>query len=140
MVSVRILDQTYTLPTAATEGFRRLQEQIQLRQRLIQEGVRPQSRRWGLMSRVPTPLSVAERLQELHLLIHDYDTIIAELQVSKEAYDAFFTQLAVGVQRAVQRQRTRYARSSRSVRRCRRRQWPSRMRRWHSGRSRVPSN
>jgi formylglycine-generating enzyme required for sulfatase activity len=103
MVSVRILDQTYTLPTAATEAFRRLQEQIQLRQRLIQEGVRPQSRRWGLLPRVPTPLSVAERLHELHLLIRDYDTIIAELQVSKEAYEAFLTQLAAGVQRAVQR-------------------------------------
>jgi formylglycine-generating enzyme required for sulfatase activity len=103
MVSVRILDQTYTLPTAATEGFRRLQEQIQLRQRLIQEGVRPRSRLWGLLPRVPTPLSVAERLHELHLLIRDYDTVIAALQVSKEAYEAFFTQLAVGVQRAVQR-------------------------------------
>ena len=104
MVSVRILDQTYTLPTAATEEFHRLQEQIQLRQRLIQEGARPQSRRWGLLPRVPTPLSVAECLHELHLLIRDYDTIIAELQASKEAYAAFFTQLAVGVQRAVQRQ------------------------------------
>src|SRR5262249_13761886 len=103
MVSVRILDQIYMLPTAATEEFRRLQEQIQLRQRLIQEGVRPQPRRWGLLPRVPTPLSVAERLHELHLLICDYDTIIAELQVSKEAYEAFFTQLAAGVQRAVQR-------------------------------------
>ena len=40
MVSVRILDQTYTLPTAATEEFRRLQEQTQLHQRLMQEGVR----------------------------------------------------------------------------------------------------
>ena len=103
MVSVTILDQTYTLPTAATEGFRHLQEQIQLRQRLIQEGVRPQSRRWGLLPRVPTSLSVAERLHELHLLICDYDTVIAELQVSKEAYETFFTQLAAGVQRAVQR-------------------------------------
>jgi formylglycine-generating enzyme required for sulfatase activity len=104
MINVRILDQTYTLPTAATEKFRRLQEQIQVRQRLIQEGVRQQSRRWGLLPRVPTPLSVAERFHELHLLIRDYDTIIAELQASKEAYAAFFTQLAVGVQRAVQRQ------------------------------------
>jgi formylglycine-generating enzyme required for sulfatase activity len=103
MVSVRILDQTYTLPTAATEEFRRLQEQIQLRQRLIQDGVRPRSRLWGLMPRGPAPLSVAERLHELHLLIRDYDTVIAALRVSKEAYEAFFTQLAVGVQRAVQR-------------------------------------
>src|SRR5919204_3692176 len=103
MVRVTILDQTYTLPTAATEAFRRLQEQIQLRQRLIQEGVRPRSRRWGLRQRIPTPLSVAERLHELHLLIRDYDSIIAELQVSQEAYEAFLTQLAAGVQRAVQR-------------------------------------
>jgi len=35
--------------------------------------------------------------------MRDYDTIIAELQVSKEAYEVFFTQLATGVQRAVQR-------------------------------------
>jgi len=103
MVRVRILDQTYTLPTAATEEFHRLQEQLQLHQRLIQEGVRPQPRLWGLLPRGPTPLSVAERLHELHLLIRDYDSIIAELQVSKEAYEAFFTQLAAGVQRAVQR-------------------------------------
>jgi formylglycine-generating enzyme required for sulfatase activity len=103
MVSVRILDQTYLLPTAATERFRRLQEQIQLRQRLIQEGVRQQSRRWGLLPRAPTPLSVAERLHELHLLIRDYDTILAELQASKEAYEVFLTQLAAGVQQAVQR-------------------------------------
>jgi formylglycine-generating enzyme required for sulfatase activity len=103
MVRVRILDQTYTLPTAATEEFRRLQEQIQVRQLLIQEGVRPRPRLWGLMPRVPTPLSVAERLHEFHLLIRDYDTVIATLQASKEAYEAFFTQLAVGVQHAVQR-------------------------------------
>jgi hypothetical protein len=37
------------------------------------------------------------------LLIRDYDTIIAELHVSQGAYEAFFTQLAAGVQRAVQR-------------------------------------
>jgi formylglycine-generating enzyme required for sulfatase activity len=42
-------------------------------------------------------------LHELHLLIRDYDTVITTLQMSKEAYEAFFTQLAVGVQRAVQR-------------------------------------
>ena len=103
MATVKILDQTYTLPTAATQGFRSLQEQIQRRQRLIQEGVRHQSRLWGLIPRVPTPLSVADRFHELDLLIRDYDTIIAGLQESKEAYEAFFTQLAVGVQQAVQR-------------------------------------
>src|SRR5215475_8377205 len=103
MVSVRILDQTYMLPTAATAGFCRLQEQIQRRQRLIQEGVRQQPRRWGLLPRGPTPLSVAERLHEFHLLIRDYNTIVAELQVSQEAYETFFTQLTAGVQRAVQR-------------------------------------
>ena len=109
MVSVRILDQTYTLPTAATEGFRRLQAQIQLRQRLIQEGVRPKSRRWGLLPRVPAQLSMAERFHEFDLLVRDYDTIIVELQASKEAYEAFFTQLVAGVQSAVQRQERRDA-------------------------------
>src|SRR5215831_983713 len=102
MANVRILDQTYTLPTAATAGFCRLQEQIQRRQRLIQEGVQP-PRRWGLLLRVPTRLSVAERLHEFHLLIRDYHTIVAALQVSQEAYETFFTQLTAGVQRAVQR-------------------------------------
>src|SRR5437667_63094 len=56
MATLKILDQTYTLPTTATEGFRRLQEQIQLRQRLIQQGVRPKSRRWRLPPRRPAQL------------------------------------------------------------------------------------
>jgi hypothetical protein len=64
-----------TLPTTATEGFRRLQEQIQLRQRLIQEGVRPKSRRWGLLPRAPAQLSMTERFHEFDLLVRDYDTI-----------------------------------------------------------------
>ena len=40
---------------------------------------------------------MAERLHELHLLIRDYDTVIAELQVSQEAYETFFTQLAASI-------------------------------------------
>jgi formylglycine-generating enzyme required for sulfatase activity len=103
MATLKILDQTYTLPTTATEGFRRLQAQIQLRQRLIQEGVRPKSRLWGLLPRTPAQLSMAERFHEFDLLVRDYDTIIVELQASKEAYEAFFTQLVAGVQSAVQR-------------------------------------
>ena len=103
MATLKILDQTYTLPTTATEGFRRLQTQIQLRQRLIQEGVRPKSRLWGLLPRTPAQLSMAERFHEFDLLVRDYDTIIVELQASKEAYEAFFTQLVAGVQSAVQR-------------------------------------
>jgi hypothetical protein len=104
MATLKLLDQTYTLPTIATEGFCRLQAQIQLRQRLIQEGVRPKSRLWGLLPRIPVQLSMAERFHEFDLLVHDYDTIIVELQTSKEAYEAFFTQLVAGVQSTVQRQ------------------------------------
>src|SRR5262245_27542250 len=103
MATLKILDQTYTLPTTATEGFRRLQAQIQLRQRLIQAGVRPKSRLWGLLPRTPAQLSMAERFHEFDLLVRDYDTIIVELQASKEAYEVFFTQLVAGVQSAVQR-------------------------------------
>src|SRR5215471_5889352 len=103
MATLKILDQTYTLPTTATERFRRLQAQIQLRQRLIQEGVRPKSRLWGLLPRTPAQLSMAERFHEFDLLVRDYDTIIVELHASKEAYAVFFTQLVAGVQSAVQR-------------------------------------
>lgn len=101
MATVKILDETYTLPEIASERFRRLQEQVHTRQRLIQGGTRPQSRLWGLIPRAPVTLSEEERFCELGLLVLDYDAIIAGLQEGKEAYEAFFEQLATGVQQAV---------------------------------------
>src|SRR5947208_15451370 len=103
MATVKLLERTYTLPAIASERFRRLQEQVYTRQRLIQEGVKPQPRRLGLIPRAPVILSEEERFRELDLLVHDYDAMIAGLREGKEAYEAFFTQLAAGVQQAVLR-------------------------------------
>ena len=101
MATVKILDDTYTLPEIASERFRRLQEQVHTRQRLIQDGVKPQPRLLGLLPRAPVKVNEAERFRELDLLVRDYDAIIAGLQEGKEAYQTFFTQLATGVQQAV---------------------------------------
>jgi hypothetical protein len=94
----------YALPAIATERFRALQEQVQAQQQVIQTGLRPQPRLLGMIHRPPRTLTPEERWQELDLLVHNYDAIIAELDASKEAYAAFFGQLAAGVQQALIRQ------------------------------------
>jgi formylglycine-generating enzyme required for sulfatase activity len=104
VASVTILDQTYALPAIATEHFRALQEQVQEQQKVIQTGLRPQPRLLGLLPRPPRTLTPEERWQELDLLVRNYDAILAELGASKEAYAAFFGQLAAGVQQALGRQ------------------------------------
>ena len=73
------------------------------RQRLVQEGVRPQFRLWGFIPRAPVTLSEEERFRELDLLVRDYDAIIAGVRDGKEAYEVFCAQLATGVQQAVMR-------------------------------------
>jgi formylglycine-generating enzyme required for sulfatase activity len=104
VASVTILDQTYALPAIATERFQALQEQVQAQQQVIQTGLRPQPRLLGMIPRPPRTLTPEERWQELDLLVRNYDAIIAELDTSKEAYAAFFGQLAAGVQQALIRQ------------------------------------
>ena len=103
MATVQLLNHTYTLPEIANERFRSLQEQVRARQRLIQEGVRHQSRLWGLLPRTSVMLSEEERFRELELLVRDYDAIIAGLKEGKETYEAFFTQLVTGIRQAVKR-------------------------------------
>ena len=97
--SINILDQIYELPTIATERFYGLQEQLRARQQIIQAGKR--SRRWGIIQLGSVSLSHEERLQELTLLVSDYEAIIAGLQEGKGAYEQFFARLAAGVQDAV---------------------------------------
>ena len=104
MASVTILDQTYTLPVIVTERFRVLQHQVHEQQQVIQTGLRPQPRLLGIIPRAPLTLTPEERWRELDQLVHNYDAIIAELRTSKEAYEAFFGQIAAGVQQALARQ------------------------------------
>lgn len=104
MASITILDHTYTLPEIATARFRTLQEQVRAQQQVIQTGLRQQPRLLGLLPRAPRHLTADERWRELDALVRDYDTIIAELRHSKEAYEAFFGQLATGVQQALLQQ------------------------------------
>ena len=104
MASITILDQTYTLPVIVTERFRVLQHQVHEQQQVIQTGLRPQPRLLGIIPRAPLTLTPEERWRELDQLVHNYDAIIAELRTSKEAYEAFFGQIAAGVQQALARQ------------------------------------
>jgi len=104
VASVTILDQTYVLPAIATERFQALQERVQAQQQVIQTGLRTQPRLLGMIPRPPRMLTPEERWHELDLLVRNYDAIIAELGASKEAYAAFFGQLAAGVQQALIRQ------------------------------------
>ncbi len=106
MASITILNQTYALPAIATTRFQTLQEQVRTQQQVIQSGLRPRARLLGLLTRAPTPLTPEERWQALDLLVRNYDAIIAELCASQEAYTAFFSRLAAGVQQAVERQGT----------------------------------
>ena len=99
MASINILEQTYELPTIATERFYGLQEQLRARQQIIQAGKRP--RRWGIIQLGSVRLSHEERLQELEILVSDYEAIIAGLQEGKGAYEEFFARLASGVRDAV---------------------------------------
>src|SRR5574341_1128144 len=103
MATVQLLDRTYTLPEIASEKFRHLQEQVRARQRLIQEGLKPQPPLLGLIPRTPLTLSAEERWRELDLLVRDYDAIMAGLREGKAAYEVFFTQIASGVRHAVLR-------------------------------------
>ena len=104
MANITILDQTYTLPVIVTERFRVLQHQVHEQQQVIQTGRRPQPRLLGIIPRAPLTLTPEERWRELDQLVHNYDAIIAELRTSKEAYEAFFGQIATGVQQALARQ------------------------------------
>ena len=104
MANITILDQTYTLPVIVTERFRVLQHQVHEQQQVIQTGLRPQPRLLGIIPRAPLTLTPEERWRELDQLVHNYDAIIAELRTSKEAYEAFFGQIAAGVQQALARQ------------------------------------
>src|SRR5437762_422134 len=97
MASVTILDQTYTLPTIRTEQFDRMYRQVREQQHIVQDGRRPRARLMGFIRRTPVPLSPEERFTELRLLIRNYDTIIAALRESKDAYQHFFAQLAAGI-------------------------------------------
>ena len=99
MASIKILDQAYELPTIAMERFYGLQDQLRVRQQIIQAGKRP--RRWGIIQLGSVRLSHEERLQELALLVSDYEAIIAGLQEGKGAYEQFFARLAAGVRDAV---------------------------------------
>ena len=101
MASVKILDQTYTLPAIVTERFRSLQDQVREQQQVIKTGLRRQERLFGIIPLPPHTLKPEERWQELDLLVRNYDAIIVELRTSKEAYKAFFGQLAAGVQQAL---------------------------------------
>ena len=103
MATIQLLDRTYTLPEIASEKFRHLQEQVRARQRLIQEGIKPQPPLLGFIPRTPVTLSEEERWRELDLLVRDYDAIIAGLREGKAAYEVFFTQIATGVRQAVLR-------------------------------------
>ena len=47
MASIKILGQTYELPSIATGRFHGLREQLRTRQQIIQAGKRP--RRWGII-------------------------------------------------------------------------------------------
>ncbi|MGE3536136.1 MAG: formylglycine-generating enzyme family protein [Candidatus Tectimicrobiota bacterium] len=104
MASITILEHTYTLPAIATERFRALQEQVRTQQQAIQSGWRQRPRLLGLLRRPATQLTPDERWQELDLLVQNYDAILAELHQSKDAYEAFFGQLAAGVQQALWQQ------------------------------------
>jgi formylglycine-generating enzyme required for sulfatase activity len=104
VTSVTILDQTYTLPVIVTERFRVLQNQVREQQQVIQTGRRSQPRLLGLIPRAPLTLTPEERWRELDRLVHNYDAIIAALRTSKEAYEAFFGQIATGVHQALIRQ------------------------------------
>jgi hypothetical protein len=104
VASVKILDHTYALPVIVTERFRVLQHQVHEQQQVVQTGLRWQPRLLGIIPRAPRTLTPEERWQELDRLVRNYDAIIAELRVSQEAYEAFFGQIAAGVQQALARQ------------------------------------
>lgn len=61
MATVQFLDRTYTLPEIANEQFRRLQEQVRARQRLIQVCYRANARTHGLQSDLRSGFSLRQR-------------------------------------------------------------------------------
>src|SRR5207237_4886256 len=91
----------YTLPAVASERFQQLQTQVREQQRLIREGTRPRQPLLGMIPRAPVPVSVEERWHELDALVRNYEAILEELRASKDAYQAFFTQMATAVRRYV---------------------------------------
>ena len=98
---VTIFDQTYMLPAVTSTRFQHLHSAVRAQQRLIHEGTRPRSRLLGILPRPPVPVSVEERWQELDALVHNYETILQELRTSKDAYQAFFAQMAADVRQFV---------------------------------------
>jgi formylglycine-generating enzyme required for sulfatase activity len=101
MANVKLFGQTYSLPTMANERFCLLQQRVNEQSRLIYEGVRRKPHWLGIVRFSSVPLNSEQCVQELGLLIRNYEAIIDELCESKHAYELFFAQLAAGVRQAL---------------------------------------
>jgi F-box protein 11 len=90
--NLKISKQTERFSIFPTPIFWELQENLQTRQQLIQNGIRSRSQWFGLL-KTEEIVSFEERFNELELLIQDYDNFVKILKQYKEAYQLFFVQV-----------------------------------------------
>lgn len=90
--NLKISQQTKRFSIFPTPIFLELQENLQARQQLIQNGIRSRSQWFGLL-KTEEIISFEERFNELELLIEDYDELVKTLQQYQEAYQLFFVQV-----------------------------------------------
>jgi hypothetical protein len=98
---MKILDLVREWPVLARESLRELEGQVRTRQRVIQDGCRPRH----LLGWIPLPatrLTDEECLEEVSLLIRDYEALVAELHASQQAYEGSLRRLARAVQGVVE--------------------------------------
>ncbi len=119
MTKIKILDRTYTVPTAPAH-LDTLKVEIQQRSERVRLGQRPGRREKRVVGHKtaflffkgdpiveevqlpPEPMGEDERLRELETLVSNYDAMIGHIKSSQRAYERFFGELAQGVQQAVE--------------------------------------
>ncbi|MBW4432002.1 MAG: GUN4 domain-containing protein [Pelatocladus maniniholoensis HA4357-MV3] len=89
---ITIYQLTYQLPALKNYGVKKLQKQMNKRQRLIKEGVRYRHLLWGIIKR-KEEISQGKFLEEIQLFIRDYTYIINFLENYKDSYQLFLLKL-----------------------------------------------
>ncbi|MGJ5673966.1 MAG: GUN4 domain-containing protein [Nostochopsis sp.] len=89
---ITIHELTYRLPVLKNSGVKKLQKEINQRQRFIKEGVRYRNIFGGIIKQ-KEEISQGNFLEEIQLFIRDYTCIIYFLENYKDSYQVFLLQL-----------------------------------------------
>ena len=94
MAKIKIYKNEYKLPSLSTKNFQKLQENVQMRYKLIKGELEIVSPVDKILKRDSKPLDIDKRFAEFDKLVKDYESIIQSLQNHKTQYEEFFILLS----------------------------------------------